>query len=117
MKAIWLRDPKEVSDDEYNEFYKHISHDWNVPLLRIQAKIEGTLEYRLLLYVPKHAPMDLYYREGLKHGVHLYVKRVFIMDNCEALLPNYLRFVRGVVDCAPAFGFCFAPKRRLCVEA
>lgn len=98
MKAIWLRDKAEVTEDEYNEFYKHIAHDWTDPMLRIQAKIEGTMEYRLLLYVPSHAPMDLYYAESRNRGVHLYIKRVFIMDDCRDLLPGYLRFLRGVVD-------------------
>ncbi len=97
MKALWLRSKNEVTEDEYNEFYKHISHDWNEPASRIQAKIEGTLEYSLLLYVPSKAPMDLYYH-GVRHGVHLYVKRVFIMDDCKELLPEFLRFLRGVVD-------------------
>ena len=97
-KAIWLRDKNEVAEEEYAEFYKHISHDWNEPLERIQAKIEGTLEYRMLLYVPSKAPFDLFYRGESQHGVHLYVKRVFIMDDCTALLPEYLRFIRGVVD-------------------
>ncbi len=97
MKALWLRDKKDVTDEEYNEFYKHIAHDWTDPASRIQAKIEGTLEYSLLLYVPAKAPMDLYYH-GVRHGVHLYVKRVFIMDDCKELLPEYLRFVKGVVD-------------------
>jgi len=97
MKALWLRDKNEVTDEEYNEFYKHIAHDWTDPASRIQAKIEGTLEYTLLLYVPSKAPMDLYYH-GVRHGVHLYVKRVFIMDDCKELLPEYLRFLRGVVD-------------------
>lgn len=97
MKAIWLRDPKEVTDDEYKEFYKHVSHDWNEPLKTIRADIEGTLMYRLLLFIPSKAPFDLFMRDG-RRGVHLYVKRVFIMDDCEELLPPYLRFVRGVVD-------------------
>ncbi len=97
MKALWLRDKKDVTDDEYNEFYKHITHDWTDPASRIQAKIEGTLEYTLLLYVPGKAPMDLYYG-GVRHGVNLYVRRVFIMDDCKELLPEYLRFIRGVVD-------------------
>ena len=97
MKALWLRDKNEVTDEEYNEFYKHISHDWTDPASRIQAKIEGTLEYTLLLYVPAKAPMDLYYH-GVRHGVHLYVKRIFIMDDCKELMPEYLRFLRGVVD-------------------
>jgi len=98
MKAIWLREAKDVTDDEYNEFYKHISHDWSDPLHRIQAKMEGTLEYRMLLFIPGKAPFDLFYRDMARKGVHLYVKRVFIMDDCEALLPEYLRFVKGVVD-------------------
>ncbi|HPO15331.1 MAG TPA: molecular chaperone HtpG [Candidatus Hydrogenedentes bacterium] len=98
MKAIWLRARNDVTEEEYHEFYKHISHDWNEPLVRIQAKMEGTLEYRMLLYIPSKAPFDLYYREAARHGVHLYVKRVFIMDDCKELLPEYLRFIRGVVD-------------------
>ena len=97
MKAIWLRDKDEVTDEEINEFYKHISHDWNPPAETIRAKIEGTLEYRMLLFLPSVAPMDLFYREG-HFGLQLYVKRVFIMDNCKELMPNYLRFIRGVVD-------------------
>lgn len=97
MKAIWLRDKDEVTDEEYNEFYKHISHDWTEPLRRISAKIEGTLMYRLMLFIPSKAPLDLFYRDGHK-GVHLYVKRVFIMDDCKELIPEYLRFISGVVD-------------------
>ena len=97
MKAIWLRPPSEVTDDEYNEFYKHIAHDWTEPLTRIRAEFEGTLMYRILLYIPAHAPMDLYRIDG-RHGVQLYVKRVFIMEDCDALIPDYLRFIRGVVD-------------------
>lgn len=98
MKAIWLRDKKEVTDEEYNEFYKHISHDWTDPMLRIQAQIEGMLEYRCLLYVPTRAPFDLFYQNMSRKGVQLYVKRVFIMDECQALIPDYLRFIKGVVD-------------------
>ena len=97
MKAIWLRDKDEVTDEEINEFYKHISHDWNPPAETIRAKIEGTLEYRMLLFLPSVAPMDLFYREG-HFGLQLYVKRVFIMDDCKELMPNYLRFIRGVID-------------------
>jgi molecular chaperone HtpG len=97
MKAIWLRDPDEVTEDEYKEFYHHISHDWQDPLKRIAAKIEGTLEYRMLLFIPSAAPFDLYMREAHR-GVRLYIKRVFIMDDCKELLPEYLRFIRGVVD-------------------
>lgn len=97
MKAIWTRNASEVTDEEYNEFYKHISHDWTEPLLRISAKIEGTLEYRALLFIPSAPPMDLFQRDSHR-GVQLYVKRVFILDDCKALIPEYLRFIRGVVD-------------------
>ena len=97
MKAIWLRDKSEVTTDELNEFYKHISHEWTEPLKTIRAKIEGTLEYRALLFIPAKAPFNLFMRDGHK-GVNLYVKRVFIMDDCKDLLPDYLRFIRGVVD-------------------
>lgn len=99
MEALWLRDKEKVSEEEYNEFYKHISHDWNDPLLRIQAKMEGVLEYRILLYLPEKAPFDIMMPESLRRqGLHLYIKRVFIMDDCHELLPDYLRFMRGVVD-------------------
>ncbi|GMV92073.1 MAG: chaperone protein HtpG [Candidatus Hydrogenedentota bacterium] len=97
MKAIWLRDKDEVTEEEYNEFYKHVSHDWTPPLETIRAKIEGTLEYQMLLFIPSRAPFDLYMRDG-RRGIQLYVKRVFIMDDCKELLPEYLRFVKGVVD-------------------
>lgn len=99
MKALWARSREEVSDDEYHELYKHISHDWREPLETIRLQAEGTFEYQALLFVPSHAPHDLFTRE-YKRGVQLYVKRVFIMDDCEALLPPYLRFVKGVVDAA-----------------
>ncbi len=98
MKAIWTRPAEEVSEEEYAEFYKHISHDWNDPLLRVPAKIEGLFDARALLYVPKVAPFDLYHRERAHRGIQLYVKRVFIMDDCRELMPEYLRFVRGVVE-------------------
>jgi molecular chaperone HtpG len=97
MKALWARPRSEVSDDEYHEFYKHVSHDWTDPLETIHMKGEGTFEYEALLFVPARAPFDLFARDG-KRGVQLYVKRVFIMDDCEALIPQYLRFVKGVVD-------------------
>jgi len=97
MKAIWIRPPKEVKEEEYNEFYKHISHDWNDPLDRIVFKAEGLLEFRALLFIPSKAPFDLFMRESI-HGIHLYIKRVFIMNDCKELIPEYLRFVRGVVD-------------------
>ncbi len=97
MKAIWAKDKKDVTDEEYEEFYKHISHDWNPSLARIHMKFEGTTEYNALLYIPSQAPVDLFMPEK-KHGIHLYCKRVFIMDDCKELMPEYLRFVKGVVD-------------------
>ncbi|GAA3494764.1 molecular chaperone HtpG [Streptomyces prasinosporus] len=97
MKALWARSRDEVSEDEYHELYKHISHDWRDPLQTIQLQAEGTFEYQALLFLPSHAPHDLFTRD-FRRGVQLYVKRVFIMDDCEALLPPYLRFVKGVVD-------------------
>jgi molecular chaperone HtpG len=97
MKAIWDRPKNEVSDDEYKAFYRHLSHDWNDPLRTIPLRLEGTLEAYALLYLPARAPFDLYSPE-MKRGVQLYVKRVFVLDECKDLVPNYLRFVRGVVD-------------------
>ena len=97
MKAIWARDKNEVSDEEYKEFYTHISHDWNPPLKHLHVKLEGTTEYTALLYLPSKAPFDLFQPE-FKHGVHLYCRRVFIMDDCRELLPEYFSFVKGVVD-------------------
>ncbi|WP_340684195.1 molecular chaperone HtpG [Amycolatopsis coloradensis] len=97
MKALWARPSSDVTEDEYNEFYKHVAHDWNNPLETIRLQAEGTFEYQALLFLPGHAPLDLFMRER-KRGVQLYVKRVFIMDDCEALMPEYLRFVKGVVD-------------------
>jgi molecular chaperone HtpG len=97
MKPIWTRPASEVTQDEYKEFYKHISHDWNEPLKVIQYKAEGRIEYQALLFVPSQAPYDLYYVAS-KPGLQLYVKRIQIMEKCEDLLPQYLRFVRGVVD-------------------
>ncbi|SUA74849.1 High temperature protein G [Nocardia otitidiscaviarum] len=97
QKALWTRPKSEVSEEEYKEFYKHVSHAWDDPLEIIPMKAEGTFEYQALLFIPSHAPFDLFAREH-KRGVQLYVRRVFIMDNCEELMPEYLRFVKGVVD-------------------
>ncbi|MFE0513392.1 molecular chaperone HtpG [Streptomyces sp. NPDC058964] len=97
MKALWARSREEVSDDEYHELYKHVSHDWRDPLDTIRLQAEGTFEYQALLFLPAHAPHDLFTRD-FRRGLQLYVKRVLIMDDCEALLPPYLRFVKGVVD-------------------
>ncbi|MFF5446397.1 molecular chaperone HtpG [Streptomyces sp. NPDC012888] len=97
MKALWARPRSEVTEAEYGEFYKQISHDWLDPAETIHMRGEGTFEYEALLFIPSQAPFDLFSRET-RRGVQLYVKRVFIMDDCEALMPNYLRFVKGVVD-------------------
>ena len=99
MKPIWTRPRSEVTDDEYKEFYKHISHDWNEPMKTWSFRAEGRSEYQALLFVPSSAPFDLFYATG-KFGLHLYVRRVLIMEHCEELLPAYLRFIRGVVDSA-----------------
>ena len=98
MKAIWMRPKSEVKKEEYNEFYKHVSHDYTDPLKTIHYSAEGKIEFKALLYLPAKAPFDMFQQEGTKHGIHLYVKRIFIMDNCEALLPRYLRFAKGVVE-------------------
>ncbi|HEY9438869.1 MAG TPA: molecular chaperone HtpG, partial [Streptomyces sp.] len=97
MKALWARSKSSVTDEEYSELYKHISHDWTDPLETIRMQAEGTFEYQALLFIPSHAPQDLF-MQGHKRGVQLYVKRVFIMDECEALMPSYMRFMKGVVD-------------------
>ena len=97
--AIWSRPKKDVSAEQYDEFYKQISHDFEAPLAHTHNRVEGSTEYTQLLYIPGKAPMDLWNREK-KGGLKLYVKRVFIMDDAEALLPTYLRFVKGVVDSA-----------------
>ncbi len=97
MKAIWARDPKDVTEEEYNEFYTHISHDWRPPLAHIHKHFEGVTEYSLLAYLPSAAPFDLFNPEG-KFGINLYCRKVFIMDDCRELIPEYLRFVKGVVD-------------------
>ncbi len=97
MKALWARPKDEVSDEEYKEFYKHIGHAWDDPLEVIAMKAEGTFEYQALLFIPSHAPFDLFDRDS-HVGIQLYVKRVFIMGDCDQLLPKYLRFVKGVVD-------------------
>jgi molecular chaperone HtpG len=96
-KAIWLRNKSDISDEEYNEFYKHLSHDTHNPLTTIHYKAEGQMEFKALLYVPAAKPFDLLWGDS-KKGLHLYIQRVFILDDCETLLPKYLRFVRGVVD-------------------
>lgn len=95
--ALWARPKSEITVEQYNEFYKHVAHDFEPPLAYLHARVEGKQEYTQLLYIPARAPFDLFDRER-RHGIKLYVQRVFIMDDAEKLLPNYLRFVRGVID-------------------
>jgi molecular chaperone HtpG len=95
--ALWARPKTEISDDEYKGFYKHVGHDYEDPLAWTHARVEGRQEYTLLLYIPARAPFDLWERDA-SHGIKLYVRRVFIMDDATQLMPHYLRFMRGVVD-------------------
>jgi molecular chaperone HtpG len=99
QKALWARPRSEVTDEEYHQFYRHISHDWTDPLEIINMRAEGTFEYEALLFIPSRAPHDLFQRDA-RRGLQLYVKRVFIMDDSKELIPDYLRFVKGVVDAA-----------------
>ncbi|WP_277975923.1 molecular chaperone HtpG [Pantoea endophytica] len=96
-QALWTRNKSEISDDEYNEFYKHIAHDFSDPAIWSHNRVEGKQEYTSLLYLPSRAPFDMFNRDS-KHGLKLYVQRVFIMDDAEQFMPNYLRFVRGLID-------------------
>ncbi len=96
-QALWTRNKAEISDDEYNEFYKHIAHDYSDPVAWSHNRVEGKQEYTSLLYIPARAPFDMWNRDQ-KHGLKLYVQRVFIMDDAEQFMPNYLRFVRGLID-------------------
>ena len=95
--ALWTKSKDEISDEAYTEFYKHVSHDYQDPLAHVHSRVEGTNEYSLLLYVPARAPFDMWDRDA-KHGVKLYVRKVFITDDAEQLMPRYLRFIRGVID-------------------
>ncbi|MDD1621989.1 MAG: molecular chaperone HtpG [Methylococcaceae bacterium] len=95
--ALWTKSKDVISEEEYNEFYKHVAHDFQEPLSHVHSRVEGTNEYSLLLYVPSRAPFDLWDRDA-KHGVKLYIKKVFITDDAEQLMPRYLRFIRGVID-------------------
>ncbi|HRR68218.1 MAG TPA: molecular chaperone HtpG [Desulfomonilia bacterium] len=97
MKAIWTKSKSEVTEEEYNEFYKHISHDWDDPLAHLHIRFEGTTEYNALLYIPSRLPFDFTLRER-RHGIHLYSRRVFIMDDYRELMPEYFGFIYGVVD-------------------
>lgn len=95
--AIWARPKNEITEEQYHEFYKHVAHDFEPPLAYLHARVEGRQEYTQLLYIPARAPFDLFDREH-RHGIKLYVQRVFIMDDADKLMPGYLRFVRGVID-------------------
>ena len=95
--ALWARPKTEITKEQYDEFYKHVAHDFDVPLAHTHARVEGRQEYTLLLYIPRRAPFDLWDREQ-RHGIKLYVRRVFIMDGARELMPGYLRFVRGLID-------------------
>jgi len=95
--ALWARPKSEISEEEYKEFYKHVAHDFDEPMLWAHNHVEGTQSYKTLFYIPKRAPFDMFDRDQ-RHGVKLYVKRVFIMDDADQLMPNYMRFIRGVVD-------------------
>lgn len=95
--ALWTKSRQEISDEDYNEFYKHVGHDFQDPLTFVHSKVEGTNEYTLLLYTPARAPFDLWDRDA-KHGVKLYIRKVFITDDAEQLMPRYLRFIRGIID-------------------
>ena len=97
-KPIWKRDKKELKDEDYNEFYKAIFHDWNDPLFHINLKVQGNIEYNALLFIPKKLPFD-YYTKNFKRGLQLYTKNVFIMEKCEDLIPEYFNFISGLVDC------------------
>src|SRR6478736_9760592 len=97
MKPIWTRSRSEVSESDYNDFYKHLSNDWNAPLKVVPLKAEGTVEYEALLFIPSQAPHDLFYH-GTEAGLRLYARRVMVIEKCEDLLPRYLRFIKGVVD-------------------
>ncbi len=95
--ALWARPKSEITDEQYKEFYKHVAHDFEEPLSYVHAKVEGKQEYTQLLYIPQRAPFDMWDRNA-RHGIKLYVRRVFIMDDAEQLMPLYMRFVRGIVD-------------------
>ncbi|MDR1650543.1 MAG: molecular chaperone HtpG, partial [Synergistaceae bacterium] len=97
MKAIWIRPESEVQGEEYREFYRHISHDWEEPMERIVYRAEGKSEFHALLFIPSRPPFDLFYRDGT-HGIQLYIRRVFIMNDCKDVIPEYMRFLKGVVD-------------------
>ncbi|MHB8415196.1 MAG: molecular chaperone HtpG, partial [Acidiferrobacteraceae bacterium] len=95
--ALWTRPRNEIKPEEYDEFYKHIAHDFEGPLAHVHSRVEGKQEYTLLLYIPARPPLDLLDRDR-RHGIKLYIRRVFVMDDAEQIMPGYLRFIRGIVD-------------------